>query len=76
MRWTPGTRNSSSATCWALLGVRGPWRFRVTGGVARALRLQRPSPRLTPASAGRANFLNLDRPDLSFAAKECCRRMS
>ena len=27
------------------------------------------------ALAARANYLALDRPDLSFAAKECCRRM-
>ena len=28
------------------------------------------------ALAARANFLSLDRPDLGFAAKECCRKMS
>eukprot|EP00969_Alexandrium_andersonii_P299728 13250870-Alexandrium_andersonii.AAC.1 len=28
------------------------------------------------ALAARANYLSMDRPDLSFAAKECCRRMS
>eukprot|EP00969_Alexandrium_andersonii_P091539 4040444-Alexandrium_andersonii.AAC.1 len=26
------------------------------------------------ALAARANYLSMDRPDLSFAAKECCRR--
>ena len=28
------------------------------------------------ALAARANFLCMDRPDIAFAAKECCRRMS
>ena len=28
------------------------------------------------ALAARANFLSMDRPDLGFAAKECCRKMS
>ena len=28
------------------------------------------------ALAARANYLALDRPDLAFAAKECCRRMA
>eukprot|EP00975_Prorocentrum_lima_P012527 2655994-Prorocentrum_lima.AAC.1 len=41
------------------------------------------APALSPLEAGRyralaarANYLSMDRPDLSFAAKECCRRMS
>eukprot|EP00969_Alexandrium_andersonii_P294285 13007276-Alexandrium_andersonii.AAC.1 len=28
------------------------------------------------ALAARANYLSLDRPDLGFSAKECCRRMA
>ena len=28
------------------------------------------------AQAARANYLAMDRPDIAFAAKECCRRMS
>ena len=32
--------------------------------------------RLFRAVAARANYLAQDRPDISFAAKECCRRMS
>ena len=32
--------------------------------------------RLFAAAAARANFLSLDRPDVSFSAKELCRRMS
>ena len=28
------------------------------------------------ALAARANYLSLDRPDIAFAAKECCRRMT
>ncbi len=28
------------------------------------------------ALAARANYMSMDRPDISFASKECCRRMS
>ena len=28
------------------------------------------------ALAARANYLSMDRPDLGFAAKECCRKMA
>ena len=39
-------------------------------------RLDEECTRLFAAAAARANFLSMDRPDVSFAAKELCRRMA